>query len=125
MQCYDPVLIHQAPRRNTNMKQGGPVGPYAFPANKPRDELPDRPARPNEDIKCASEDDIRQHDTVNGKNLAWITVPVLFNSIKRIIHNERKQSFWETDHMKHLLDCLFDAYLKMNDSVPKLSKYKW
>ena len=30
MQKYDPVLMHQAPRSNTILQQGGPVGPYAF-----------------------------------------------------------------------------------------------
>ena len=124
MQSYDPVLIHQAPRSNTNLKQGRPVGPYAFPANTPQHELPNRPRRPNKDIKIATEDVIRQHYTVNGENISWYTVPVMYKGIKRVIYNDNKQTFRETDYMQHVLYCLYGSYLDMNDGVPKLINYQ-
>ena len=93
-----------------------------FPANSPRYLLPDKAPRENKDIRMATEDTIRHYYTVNGKNISWYTVPVFYNVIKRVIYNEHKQTIWETKYMQHVLDCLYDAYLEISDSVPKLKK---
>ena len=123
MQAFDPVLIHNAPRSNTDKRRGGPVGPYAIGAYTPDEEKPRTLPQYNKDIRCATPDEIRHYVTVQGKSVVYMTMSTWLNALKRLAHNEGKATIWETDWIRNVLNQLYDSYILVNRDVPALRRY--
>ena len=121
--AFDPVLIHDAPRGNTDKRRGGPVGPYAIGANTPKHEYPATKIPHNKDIRCATYDEVTHYLTVKGRNVTYLTMPTWLNSFKRIAYNEGKATIWETDWIRHVLNQLYDSFSMVNNNIPTLRRY--
>ena len=123
MAAFDPVLIHNAPRRNTVVRIGGPIGPYAVGENTPYEELPDDAPPYNKDIRRATSAEIQHYLDVEGRNVTYMTMMVLFNSLKRIVHYEGKRTIWETSWINNVLNRLYDSHIIVNVHVPELQRF--
>ena len=119
---YDPVLLHNQPRWNTDRRRGGPAGPYAQTRWTPRNELPNRQVPREREIRHATEDEIKHDYQVGGRNTRYLTKEVLTNSLRRTQWRARTQTIWETSWWAHMMECVYTAYINPKD-LPSLRKW--
>ena len=124
MASFDPVLIHNAPRSNTVINMGGPIGPYAVGKHTPPHEIPDKAPQHNKDIRRATGEELRHYLAVQGRNVTYMTMKVALNSLKRIAYNEDKQTIWETKWIDSVLNRLYDSHLHTNRDLTSLDRFK-
>ena len=120
---YDPVLLHNQPRSNTDRRRGGPAGPYAQTQWTPQNELPDRHINREHESRHATSDEIRHDYQVGGRNTRYLTKQVLTNSLKRTQWRAGTLTIWESSWFAWMMECVYTSYINTKN-LPSLSKWK-